>query len=319
MKVLVIGATGYIGGTVAQHLSEAGHVVQGLARSDDAAARLQASGIPPVRGDIADAASVVAALSDFDAVIYCAVPAPQDADTLHTVIDALAGSGRTLIYTSGVGLFGTADAGEPTDASYAEEDAFAVYPPLVGRAAIERAVIDSAARGVRSMVVRPPLVHGRGASSALLYMLDLATREGKAYMVGRGQNRWGYVHVDDLAALFVKALEGGAAGAVYHAIADEHEWGAFAALVGELLDVPVATATADEADALFGAPRARLIIGGNARASSEKTRTALGWQPAMPGIADDLLKGSYAGRRVVRHKSPDAGGTTTRPKPFPTS
>jgi len=52
MKVFVTGATGYIGGSVATRLLEAGHTVIGLARSADAADTLRKRGIEPFAGDL---------------------------------------------------------------------------------------------------------------------------------------------------------------------------------------------------------------------------------------------------------------------------
>ena len=54
MKVFVTGATGYIGSSVAAALLTHGHVVIGLARSDEAAQKLKNSGVEPFRGDIRD-------------------------------------------------------------------------------------------------------------------------------------------------------------------------------------------------------------------------------------------------------------------------
>jgi uncharacterized protein YbjT (DUF2867 family) len=45
MKILVIGATSYIGSAMARAFREDGHVVTGLARTDDAAVRLSAAGL----------------------------------------------------------------------------------------------------------------------------------------------------------------------------------------------------------------------------------------------------------------------------------
>lgn len=72
MKIFLSGATGYIGGAVAERLRAAGHTVVGLARSEQAAATLEARGIIPHRGDLTDPDSLYAAAREADGVIQLA-------------------------------------------------------------------------------------------------------------------------------------------------------------------------------------------------------------------------------------------------------
>src|SRR5260370_9817514 len=72
MKILVTGATGFIGGAVARKLSLRGHEVVALSRSDAAAAKLQAAGLKPVAGDFANPASLAAPAAQVDAVVSTA-------------------------------------------------------------------------------------------------------------------------------------------------------------------------------------------------------------------------------------------------------
>src|SRR5260370_28380974 len=72
MKILVTGATGYIGGAAAKALRLAGHEVSGLARSESSAAKLVRAGLTPVMGDFADPASLAGAVKDADTVISTA-------------------------------------------------------------------------------------------------------------------------------------------------------------------------------------------------------------------------------------------------------
>lgn len=90
MKVLVTGATGYIGGAAARALRDAGHEVQGLARSDDAAGRLQHAGFGVARGDFAKPGDLVQAAKGVDAVVSTASigSLAGDADTFAQDRDA---------------------------------------------------------------------------------------------------------------------------------------------------------------------------------------------------------------------------------------
>ena len=70
LKVFLTGATGYIGGAIADALLAGGHTVAGLARSDQAARTLGAKGITPFEGDLRSPASLRKAIAESDGVIH---------------------------------------------------------------------------------------------------------------------------------------------------------------------------------------------------------------------------------------------------------
>src|SRR5260221_14606683 len=72
MKILVTGATGFIGAAVARKLSQQGYEVVALSRSDAAAAKLRAAGLTPIAGDFAVPASLAAPAAQVDAVVSTA-------------------------------------------------------------------------------------------------------------------------------------------------------------------------------------------------------------------------------------------------------
>ena len=95
MKVFVTGASGYIGGSIAAHLLEHGHAVRGA----DNAGALGRLGIAPVLGDLDDAALLAREATGADAVVNAA--SSDHRASLVALIDALAGSGKPLLHTSG--------------------------------------------------------------------------------------------------------------------------------------------------------------------------------------------------------------------------
>ncbi|MEV0237802.1 NAD-dependent epimerase/dehydratase family protein [Nonomuraea sp. NPDC050786] len=284
MKVLVIGATGYVGGPVVERLVAQGHEVAAFVRPAADGDR-RVPGVTDVRyGDLSDAAALERAISaDLDAVVHAGqLTGDQDVDL--ATIAVLAGSSKKVIYVSGVWVLGETDG--------ADEDSPANPIPLVAyRDKVERLVIDGG-----GSVVRPGVVHGRGAGIPALLRAQAARRGSGVYVAAGGAvSTWSFVHVDDLAELVVAAVEKGEP-AVYHAVSEEAvpvtavaEAAARSAGVKETAEPwPV-----DEAAQELGAGFADALALSQ-RVSAARTRQALGWRPARPGIVADLVEGSYA-------------------------
>src|SRR5207237_4601172 len=86
------------------------------------------------------------------------------------------------------------------------------------RQAVEGRVRAGAKRGIRTVVIRPAMVYGRGGGIPAGFV-ESARKEGAARYVGTGENRWPFVHVDDLADLYLLALERAPAGSVLLGVA----------------------------------------------------------------------------------------------------
>ena len=95
------------------------------------------------------------------------------------------------------------------------------------------------------------------------------------------------MHRLDAARVFCLALEHGAQGGPFHAVAEEGvPFRAIAEAIGRLLHLPVVSQSPEEASAHFG-PIA-MFAAGNGPATSEHTRARLGWQPTQPDLITDL-------------------------------
>src|SRR6266851_2957673 len=215
MEVFLTGATGYIGSAVAEALQRAGHKVAGLARTLEKAKQLEARGVRACLGDLLKPETIAAPSRTVSGVIQTAstndANAPQtDAAVVGAILETLEGTGKPFIYTSGVWVLGSTG-----DGSADEQTPLNPTPLVAHRPAMEQKVLGYKDRGVRTVVIRPALVYGRGGSGPK--MLTKSAREtGAARYVGDGQNRWPFVDVDDLAQLYVLALEKAPPGSVYH-------------------------------------------------------------------------------------------------------
>jgi nucleoside-diphosphate-sugar epimerase len=295
MRVFVTGATGFIGTAVVQELMGAGHKVLGLARSDAAAASLAAVGAEVHRGDVEDLDSLRSGAAASDGVIHTAFihdfsrfqeVCEADRRAIEALGDALAGTNRPLVVTSGTGM-GSAGAGQP-----ATEDHFDPNHPNP-RAASEFAAEAVAARGVRVSVVRLPQVHDTVKQGLVTYSIAVAREKGISAYIGDGLNRWPAVHVLDAAPVYRLALEKGMARARYHAVAEEGVPAReIAEAIGRGLKIPVVALSPEEAASHFG--WLGFFAGMDMPASSALTQQRLGWHPTQKaGLIADLDRMHY--------------------------
>jgi nucleoside-diphosphate-sugar epimerase len=296
MKVFVTGATGYIGGSVATKLLERGDTVIGLARSDEAAASLKSRGIEPLRGDINAYTPFVEVAGRVDAVVNAANS--DNAFVVHALLDGLKGSGKALIQTSGSSVVGTYHNGEASEDIFDEDTPFMPQPEKAMRVAIDDQVLDAAGDNVRSIVIRPALIYGRGLGVAatsiqLPKLIDVARKQGVPRHVGPGENIWGHVHIADVVSLYLLALDKAEPGSLFYAENGEASFKAVTQSIGRMLglgertqDWPIGEAV----DAL--GPGAYLSFGSNSRVRGKRSR-ALGWQPAGRPLFDEIENGVY--------------------------
>jgi nucleoside-diphosphate-sugar epimerase len=195
--------------------------------------------------------------------------------------DALAGSDRPFVVTSGTGM-GTKVPGEPST-----EDHFDPNHPIP-RAASEIAADVVASRGVRVTVVRLPQVHNTEKQGLVTPAIAVAHEKGIAAYVGEGLNRWPAVHLLDAAPVYRLALEKGPNRARYHAVAEEGVTAkAIAEAIGRGLKIPVVSLSPEEAAGHFG--WMGFFAGLDMPASSALTQERLGWHPTQKaGMIEDL-------------------------------
>ncbi len=296
MKYFVTGASGWIGTAVTAELLAHGHQVVGLARNDDAAAKITAAGAQLFRGSIDDPDSLRAPADASDGVIHLAFnhdfsahssAVDTDRAVLTAIGETLAGSGRPFIVPGGVlGVGNGIDAAtEDTELDYVN--------PATPRILNQKVALDFVEKDVRVVSVRfAPTVHGDGDHGFIASYVAMDRLAGVAGFMADGTQTWPAVNRADAAVLVRLAAEKAPAGAVLHAVADDGVAHAdIAAVIGRHLDLPVRAFTPEEIPEPF-AWLARFLSFGS-RASSAKTQQLLGWTPTHPSLLADLEAGYY--------------------------
>lgn len=287
--VFVIGATGYVGRHLARHLAANGHRVSGLARSAMAGADLAKDGIEPVAADLdGHFDGVVAAARAADATIYAAqVALEREPEVLRALCDALAGTGKSLIFLSGSGVFLQRTGGAWSPDAFAEDDRFTPEPLAAARFEAEGIVRAAADTGLRTMIVRPPVIWGPGDDGPVAKVYRSVAAMGAACYIGAGLAAYSNVHSADLARLFEIVLDRGQAGALYHAVGGEIPYRWIAEAVAHDLGVSTRSLSMTEAEEVFG-PFGALLLSACSRERDPRTRTELGWEPQYHDMLDQI-------------------------------
>jgi nucleoside-diphosphate-sugar epimerase len=251
-----------------------------------------------VLGALTDRDLLIAQAQAADAVINAA--SSDNRAAVEAFIDALAGSGKVFLHTSGSSIVGDASGGEGTDNIYYEGNLPAPTEDKAARVAIDNLVLDAANQGVRSAVLCNTLIYGHGAlprdSVQLPRLLKQARKSGVVRHVGPGRNIWSNVHIDDVVDLYLLALEKTAAGAFYFVESGEASFGEMSAAIAKALDLgPAQDWPLELAKEEWGYEMASYGLGSNSRVRGERARKQLGWQPHRPPVLDwiagDMLRG----------------------------
>ncbi|WP_097868722.1 NAD-dependent epimerase/dehydratase family protein [Streptomyces sp. rh34] len=295
MHVLLTGATGYIGASVLDRLVSGGHRVTALVRSAGKAELVRAKGAEPTIADLSDGDALRELATASDGVIHLASPGDGTSATVEAVavtsfLHALRGTDRPFVHTTGVWLHGSGSAISET-AAMNPPRLTAWRVPLAGRV--------REAPGVRTSVIAPAVVHGRGGGLLNLVAAGPRTADGAGSasaltMIGPGDQHWSTVHVDDLAELYVLALEKAPAGS-YFLGADgvnptvreiTEAVSRSVGLAGRVEPEPVVR-TLDRLGLLGEA----LLL--DQQVSGDAARRVLGWSPQGPSVLDDIARTDF--------------------------
>lgn len=287
MRVFVTGATGFVGSAVVQELLAHGNQVLGLSRSEAGAAQLKAVGAEAVLGTLDDLDVLTHGAAQSDGVIHTAFNhdfskfvenSQQDRRAIATLGAGLEGTTKPILVTSGTAMLASGRLAT-------EEDRPSGASPRMS----EPAADDLVARGVHASIVRlAPTTHGAGDHGFVPMLIGLAREKGVSAYIGEGQNHWSAVHRLDAARLYRLALERGAKGERYHAVAEQAvPFKTIAQAIGKGLGLPVESRSAEH----FG--WFAMFAGMDAATSAAWTRETLGWKATGPELVEDLERAGY--------------------------
>src|SRR5208282_182826 len=291
MKIFVTGATGYIGGSVAERLIASGHQVVGLVRSAESIPLLKDRGIESVLGNLDDSEIITKTAQETDAVIHAA--SADHAGSVVILIGALERSGKTLICTTGSGIVADSAAGEYAGSVvYTEDTYFEPVPFRRPRVAMNRLVREAAIdKGIRSIVICPTMIYGKGRglqpnSDQLPKLIALSKQVGAGVYFGKGLNHYSNVYIDDLADLYLLALDKAPGGSFFFAENGHASFKEIAEMISRSLGLGGKTVSLSVEDVVRQAGDAgRYGVASNSLVSAVNARR-LGWSPKAPSLAE---------------------------------
>jgi nucleoside-diphosphate-sugar epimerase len=296
-RVLVTGATGFVGGAVVRSLKAAGHDVVGLVRTRDSGRALEASGARVAVGNMLRPETFAPLVAEVDAVIHAAqiptvgrfgkakLDAVRSGDRIMTATLAAEciARKRRLIYTSGVFSYG--DCG---DRWITEETPFNPSPLGVGHVSeITKLRELKATKGLDFVVVSAGFVIGPGGLFKTSFY-DQA-KQRRLRVIGAGTNYWSCVQLDDLAVAYAAALERAPSGGEYNIVDDTpltlRDF--VDEITGAMKLKRVGHIPAWILGLLIGGPLVRSLVA-SFRVRNTKARAELDWTPRFKHTRDAL-------------------------------
>lgn len=290
VRMLVTGASGFLGGFACRELQARGHAVTALVRRPGSAPPGCDEAHADLAGDPAQLAAALAAARP-ECVLHLAAEIATQRDVARIAAVNVAGTRRLLEACAAAGspklVFASTVVTGDAHGALLDEDTVLPVETAYGRSKQEGERLLRAS-GLPGVVVRPSHVYGPGGWFAGELVRRLR-QPGRFAVVGRGENWWDVVHVEDVARALCDAAESAPAGATYHVVDDAPiRLADFAATlatalgVGRPRHVPV--------------PLARLAAGRDpvaavtrsARSSNARIKRELGWAPRYPTAADGI-------------------------------
>jgi len=228
MKVFVSGATGFIGIQLVKRLTEKGHTVHALYRSESKAELIRLPGVKLFKGDILDSPSLENALDGCDQAYHTAAFAGVwardpamiyrlNVDAALQVIQIAGQKGvKRVVLTSTAGILGPSEQEAVHESSPAPESFFTEYE--ASKFQLEQQVLGRTKKEPELVLVNPTRVYGPGylsESNGVTKMIKKYMEGSWRSIPGDGKSSGNYVFVEDVVSGHLLAMEKGKPGERY--------------------------------------------------------------------------------------------------------
>jgi len=207
MKMLVTGATGFLGKRLAYRMLKDGHEVVGLGRNKQIGRLLEQGGIPFIQAELSDKEAIRSAVSrDFDVVVHCgALSAPWGTNeafeaanirgTTHIAEACLLGEVPRLVHISTPSLyFGMRERMNVRENDPLPTRQISAYART--KLAAEHEVLRVGELGLGTIILRPRALYGPGDRTILPRLIEANEQTGVPF-IGRGEALIDLTYVDD--------------------------------------------------------------------------------------------------------------------------
>ncbi|XP_027190261.1 uncharacterized protein [Cicer arietinum] len=225
-KVLVTGASGYLGGKLCNALVRQGYSVKVLVRPTS-----DLSALPPsseiVYGDITDSSSLLSAFSDCSVVFHVAalvepwLPDPSkfitvNVEGLKNVLEAVKQTKTVekLIYTSSFFALGPTD-GTIADENQVHHEKFFCSEYEKSKVTTDKIALQAASEGVPIVLLYPGVIYGPGKVTAGNVVAKMLVERFSGRLpgyIGNGNDKYSFSHVDDVVEGHIAAMKKGQIG-----------------------------------------------------------------------------------------------------------